>query len=450
MRVTHVKISNFLGLEELEFSPGALTVIEGANGSGKTSTLEAFRTLAGGHDASLIRKGATQSEIVLVLDNGKKTITRRVNAEKSPVKVTGPIGAPPDPTPPQRQLNSLFDTLGLNPVQLLTADKKGVVRYLLEMVPVAVGVAELKEAIGEGWTPRAGMDARNGFEVVDGLSKEFEAERTGVNRELKAKLSTVDQMTQALPPAAEDGESVLEIMAERDALDLGEKSALKPVDVKHRATVADIESKRDAQVEELRRQAQVVKDEAAAAIRQADKDAETERAAVTARNATFRSELAARLATAQERERQEQRAAQARETIAKLRAEAEQLADQAQGTQAALDGLAALRLKLLQRLPVPGLEIRDGELYFEGIAFERVNTAKRVKVAIRLAIERAVAKAAGVPLIVVDGLECLDDATFAAFLEVAPETGAQLICSRVSDGPLTVKTYEPNPETATA
>ncbi len=146
----------------------------------------------------------------------------------------------------------------------------------------------------------------------------------------------------------------------------------------------------------------------------------------------------------------EQRAAQARETIAKLRAEAEQLADQAQGTQAALDGLAALRLKLLQRLPVPGLEIRDGELYFEGIAFERVNTAKRVKVAIRLAIERAVAKASGVPLIVVDGLECLDEATFAAFLEVAPETGAQLICSRVSDGPLTVKTYEPNPETATA
>lgn len=447
MRVTHVKISNFLGLEELEFSPGALTVIEGANGSGKTSTLEAFRTLAGGHDASLIRRGATQSEIVLVLDNGK-TITRRVNAEKSPVKVTGPLGAPPDPTPPQRQLNSLFDGLGLNPVQLLTADKKGVVRYLLEMVPVEVSMAELTEAIGSDWTPGAPVDARNGFEVVDRLVKEFENERTGVNRELKAKLSTVDQMTQALPPEAEDGESVLEIMAEKDALLAEEREALAPINAAAAKRMNELTDERDAKLDELRRQAQAVKDEHAAALTKATDEATDQRRKVADSIASKRVGISARLATAQERERQEQRATQARETIAKLREESKHLTDQAAGTQAALDGLGALRLKLLQRLPVPGLEIRDGELWFEGLPFERVNTAKRVKVAIRLAIERAVAKAAGVPLIVVDGLECLDEATFAAFLEVAPETGAQLICSRVADGPLTVKTYEPQPATA--
>jgi hypothetical protein len=41
-------------------------------------------------------------------------------------------------------------------------------------------------------------------------------------------------------------------------------------------------------------------------------------------------------------------------------------------------------------------------------------------------------------LILVDGLECIDTASFAAFEKSAIESGLQFIVSRVTDGPLAV------------
>jgi len=43
LKVSHVRIQNVLGIAELEFAPGGFTEISGANGSGKTSTIEALR-----------------------------------------------------------------------------------------------------------------------------------------------------------------------------------------------------------------------------------------------------------------------------------------------------------------------------------------------------------------------------------------------------------------------
>lgn len=437
MRVSHVKIKNVLGIQDLEFSPGALTIVSGGNGVGKTSLLEALRTLSGGHDATLRRAGSDLSEVVVVVEDGP-TFTRRIGESKSPLKVTGGEGE----GTPQAQANALFDGLGLNPVTFLTASKKDALRYLLETVPVAVSLEELTAAIGAPFRPRPGYDPRNGFEVLDGLSKEFTAERQGVNRAAKEKANTVSQLEAMLPPEVEPGESVLEITGQLDALHSGERIALAPIAAKQLADVARIESARDAQVEELRRQAQAVKDEAAAAIRQAEKDADAERAKVLANSATLRTELTARLATAQERERAESRAVQARKDIATLRADVERLEGQSAEHTAAIEGLAALRETLLKRLPVPGLEVRDGEIFLDGTPFDRVNQARRVKVAMRLAVERSLSTN-GVPLIVVDGLECLDQPTFKAFCEVAPECGAQLIVSRVSEGPLRIDTYQP-------
>ena len=65
MRVAHVRISNILGIEEIEFAPGGFTEVSGGNGAGKTSVLEAIRAaLRGGNDATLLRNGADRGEIV--------------------------------------------------------------------------------------------------------------------------------------------------------------------------------------------------------------------------------------------------------------------------------------------------------------------------------------------------------------------------------------------------
>jgi len=66
MRVSKPEIKNLLGIEQLEIAPGSVTVISGKNASGKTSVLESIKAaLGGGHDGTLLRKGAKEGEIFL-------------------------------------------------------------------------------------------------------------------------------------------------------------------------------------------------------------------------------------------------------------------------------------------------------------------------------------------------------------------------------------------------
>ncbi|CAH1654942.1 Exonuclease SbcC [Hyphomicrobiales bacterium] len=59
MKIHHIRISNILGVDQLEFEAGQFNEISGQNGTGKTSVLEAIKSVTQtGHDATLLRKGA--------------------------------------------------------------------------------------------------------------------------------------------------------------------------------------------------------------------------------------------------------------------------------------------------------------------------------------------------------------------------------------------------------
>src|SRR5574340_700811 len=90
MKVTSISIENVLGIERLAFRPGIVTVISGANGKGKTSTLEAVRAaLRGGHDPSLLRSGAEKGSVRLELEDGTE-IVKTIGKDASPLKVALP------------------------------------------------------------------------------------------------------------------------------------------------------------------------------------------------------------------------------------------------------------------------------------------------------------------------------------------------------------------------
>src|SRR4051794_15212105 len=85
MKIQHVKISNILGIKDLEFDPSTgFNEIVGKNGEGKTSVIESIKeAIKGGHDATLLRNGEEKGEIVLVLDDEHTSIRRRVSATGS-------------------------------------------------------------------------------------------------------------------------------------------------------------------------------------------------------------------------------------------------------------------------------------------------------------------------------------------------------------------------------
>ena len=114
LTVSQIRIRNILGIESLEFKPGKVATVTGANGCGKTSVIEAIRAaLGGGHDASLLREGANKGEVVLILSDGME-ISKKVTAGRSPVEVMDPEQG--TIRQPQTFLNDLADAFGANPI----------------------------------------------------------------------------------------------------------------------------------------------------------------------------------------------------------------------------------------------------------------------------------------------------------------------------------------------
>jgi recombinational DNA repair ATPase RecF len=145
VRIVKIQIDNILGLEHLDIAPGALTVVEGANGTGKTSVLEAIKAgLGGGRDATLLRKGAKEGQVVLVLDDGTE-ITKRVKADgASTATVKHPtFGAI---AKPQSYLDKLADALSVNPIAFLAAPPAKRAAWLLEVLPSKVTDEDLAKA----------------------------------------------------------------------------------------------------------------------------------------------------------------------------------------------------------------------------------------------------------------------------------------------------------------
>ena len=71
MKIAKVFIQNILGIKELSFNPGTITVISGKNGSGKSSALRSMTLpLEKGHDASVLRKGAKEGIVRFEMDTG--------------------------------------------------------------------------------------------------------------------------------------------------------------------------------------------------------------------------------------------------------------------------------------------------------------------------------------------------------------------------------------------
>lgn len=425
MKVTRIHAQNILGLEEIEIHPGAITRVQGGNGVGKTSVVEAIiSTFKGGHDATLLRKGATTGETCIVLDDGME-ITRTVTPDKSPVVVKHPTFG--TIAKPQGFLDKLVDSLSVNPLAFLAASPSKRAEALLEVLPSTVTDADLQAAgVAEIPPPSA-----NGLQRIDIAKKTAYDERTGVNRTAKEKKATIAQIEASLPPDSGADPRAEEKAAANEALALGRQMS----------DAVDAIRKEEAD----RRKA--VQDETNAAIRKLEEE-RTLKLTVIGQQATKRAdeamasynpriEMASQRATVArtnaERFVADQRS---RAFIAEHREAVVALEENSATLTATLEKLDALRTAALAKLPIKGLEIRDGHVFVDDIPFDRVNRARQIRVALNIARLRA----GQLGLVCIDGAEALDPDTLAQFEIAAEKSGLQFVISKTTSGPLTVTT----------
>ncbi|MEN6604830.1 MAG: hypothetical protein ABFD86_20645, partial [Bryobacteraceae bacterium] len=118
--------------------------------------------------------------------------------------------------------------------------------------------------------------------------------------------------------------------------------------------------------------------------------------------------------------------------------EAASLESKSEAMTGALKSLDGVREKLLEKLPIKGLEIRGGVAYLDGVPLEEKNTAERAIFWIRVAVLRAMNKDLGV--VVIDDAEHFDDINFPILVDAAKRSGLQFFISRVAPHEFQIET----------
>lgn len=427
MQISHIKINSILGIDQLEFSPHGFTQISGPNGTGKTSVLEAIKSvLQIGHDATLLRKGAEKGEVVLLLDDGmelSKSVTgagSTTTVRRDGKKIARPAEA----------IKALTDSLSVNPVDFLLAPKKDRVKALLEAMPLEADTEHLAELAGIPVKAQPGLHA---LHVINMVYQQVYDERTGTNRAVREKDATIKQLEAAVPPAPQGVEG-----GEEELL-----QAIQNADLSRATTMGRIDNKldglrRDAQaaIDAIRAKAQADIDAVNAELKENEGKAAAARIAANDKFAATVAPLRQQLAIIRNDREAAGRRKQTLDTIATMRTELETLTADAAAQTQALEAIEQYKNELLNSLPIPGLEVRDGEIYRNGVPFDRLNTAQQVEVAVEIAKLRA----ADLGVVCVDRIECLDSDSLAAFKAAALESGLQLFITRVADDGFNIET----------
>ncbi len=432
LTIKQIKLANIMGIADLDISPGRITEITGRNGSGKTSIIEAIKSIfKGGTDATLLRNGEKTGETVIVLDN-----------ELIISKTIKPSGAKLDIfkgrekfAKPQTVLDAMADILSINPVAFFTASKKERAKILLEILPLEFPIEKINTLLSKYEREKAPEppEDRHAIEAIQAIiSNEFD-ERTGINRALKEKESSINQLRETLVEVDFDADNLAASLTQREArkqamiekrkerVDNYTKERNDKLDnarQEYEKAIAEIENKYTAAKES-------VKQEYDDNISKMDKSFDSVYQPLIEEISTLQAQIKAAGGIIK-----------TKELIKQYTDETANLAKQSEICTEIIQALEQIKMEMVQNLPIPGLEIKEGEIYRDGVPFDRLNTAQKVQISFDISKY----KAKDLKVVCVDGLECLDSETYEAFKANAATSGLQLIVTRVTDTDLKIET----------
>lgn len=289
LRLVRVKVRDVLGADEVAIQPGKVTMVEGRNGVGKTSILDAIQA-ALGPGASLARiarvpkvgeeppEDGYSPEVVLVLDGEGEH--HEVVRDADDLKVKHRIGksaAFETERKPADFLRGIFDGQGANPIRFLQADTKTRFLMLLNSLPIPEEAAvEALDRVasaagglrhGRAWDDFTLPASAHPLEAIDMLREHVFNRRQGVNRDKLAKGKAAEQNLRETPAEVpEDLSAEIETLrgaihkmgerlgAQEAAASTTESAALKAADVALRAATDSVNQILDTAVARKRRE----------------------------------------------------------------------------------------------------------------------------------------------------------------------------------------------------
>lgn len=416
--LSRIEIRNVGGIEELIADLGAVNVVVGDHGMGKTSFIAAIDiVLTGGTDPDLIRAGAEKGEVKLTLSDGV-TIEKTFWVGGSSCEILTPEGG--KVKRPSEYLSTLAAGYGFDPIGFLNAEPKARAEFLLKNLPLTFDVADIEEAIGE---PVRGLGQQTTLQKLNDIRDMKYSERTTINVRVRDVEGAIQSMRRALP--ADDDKNWAE---ERDRLI---------------SDIATIEESTDGVRQGFEAEADRRKAEARAVYEKACADLDRASAEAIAKETKELEEKKAAmsldLGTARERAEQQTKVAGVREAITKHEEELRGSGSRERKLTSIIKALDDLKHRKLKELPIDGFDLKADKngrpaITIDGIPLEKVNRQRQLFVAIQ-----AVNFAAGrLPLILCEAAE-LNDRALEELSAAAKDAGLQLVLARWSqNGPLSI------------
>ena len=427
VKIARVKIRHLMGIDELEFLAGKLTVIEGGNGTGKTSILEIIGSAleGGSHDAKMLRLGSEKGDVCIELTNGMKII-KTITEKGASFSMKDEEGN--EVKKPATFLASILDEISANPVEFLTAKPKDRARVLLEAMPIEADRNALLEIT-------AGIDSvvpnsLEGLDLIDSVHQAVYDKRTTINVLARDKEGAAKQLRSAI--GDEDPEQIQALINEANESASLANASLRGIQTELGAKEeAEIKSIENA-IEEIQRKAQAEVEKLQASINTVQEKYNAIHAERTSELKQKISEAKATAEQLQHRKTLAVKAQKAREDAINAEEDSKALDQQSEAMTEVLKKIKEYRNSLISNLPIQGLEVVNGDVFRDGVQFDKLNTAQKVDIAIQIASLRA----KGLPIACMDGFECLDPETWEAFEQAAVASNLQLFVTRVTKGEL--------------
>jgi len=467
VRARLLRFSEILGIREIEITPGDVTVIEGKNAEGKTSILDGIKAICtGGKDATLMRNGADKAEAVLELTDGLRAVRsfevkpNRDGEEeiREDFSLSHPdFGAL---TKPRSRFDKIIDMVALDPARFMSTNDEDRLRIITEIADVkldneriAIECALDLDTVNEITGTVAGL---NPLDLLAHVKKSIAAIRLNEGKRAKEKRAAIAQ----LEPTLSGADTSVKWSEEADRLADLESTLSQQLNntvntfrgsvrsISDAAANAYLEARTEAAAHRQRRLDAFLAEidlEFQASVNEAaglrDRKVENARNVAARREEEKRAELEPQIAdalvkkiSARGNAEAVSREANTRSMIDQFTKEAVEAEDYFEVLTNAIDGIKDLKGKLLEEMPIPGIDLVDGVIHMDNVPWRHMNRQKQMYTCIEVAKARA-KMAGGLGLVVIDNLECLDSEHFEEFVDQALKTDLQWVVGRVTDRP---------------
>lgn len=407
-RIASVEVENIKGIEHAHFTVGSLSILRGANGTGKTSVLNGVSAVfEGGHDPTLLRNGAVEGFVKITLSDGV-TITKRITTKDSKLEIRAADGSiVPKPASFVERLASGF---ACDPIAFLGADSKKRTKFLLDVLPVVFEPEEVAlAAAGRRPAQRLNIEGLENFRL--GMYED----RRKINVAYRELEGAVQTMEKSLPASIQNGDEVKARAAELRTQhgQLTEQIAGLKRTIKEQIAAAEAQAKAEYEA----KLGQIIKD-----AQQAEWD-ETNSLNAEAQK-VYRQML-----EAEEQSNAVQRASGVLKSIDDMRQRLKGKGAEGDAITQALEGIQALKEKKLAACDLGGIEIVDGEIRVDGISLDSLNTQKQYFIAFQI----AALAASDLAFMVCDRVESIVGQQWEEFQAAAKASGFQVITARAEE-----------------